>query len=175
MNKHSKIYSANMLRIQTIQEAFKKIENSGLTLEAYLLKDEIRRLRKLAGLQYDVSEDIFNKLREKQGQPAEAAKIKAEKNKAYMAELANWACSTFLQEQEERRENQKVLLNKKPKSTNSAPEWLLKLFNEDREFEKKGNGTPKHESGNEHGSPEVPININYKPTLNFFYEALRNL
>lgn len=174
MTKKSHIFGKNMLRIAMIDDALQKLVNNGFAKEAELLSDEIQRLYKLTGLHYEAGNKLFSKLKLKQQQPADAARIKNQKYMPYKTELSKWAKETYLKEKKRRLDGDLNKLNKKPEGNKNAPAWLLGLFNEDRNIESSGS-IGNLECGNNNGSPEIPADIKFRPTKNFFYKIIRNL
>lgn len=183
MNKKDATHGVNALRIGFIEQALIKVYVNGLASEAELLNDEIKRLRRLAGIQFDANADLFDELKQKKRQPSLAAKARADKEKPYKEKLKEWAIQTYQTEQLRRRENGLTTLPKRSDSgAENAATWLLKLYNEDRHMENNPNQTEAlHESGNIHGSPcpngenDEDQPVKFKATYNFFYQSLKNL
>ncbi|EAQ32577.1 hypothetical protein [Idiomarina baltica] len=171
------IKGPNALRLAQIEQSLQRIKDAGFEREAELLRSEIEMLRQKAGAVYDSVEPVFKANVKWRKQPKNAALARHRSLDDYKFELREWALQKYLQEKQWRRDNEKVMRPKKD-APNSADEWLLKLYWEDRKFESETetDGKPIDATmGNLHGSPEPPIERKFKPTKNFFYKAIQNL
>lgn len=168
------IKGPNALRLAQIEQCLQRIKDAGFEREAELLKSEIEILRQKAGAVFDSVEPVFSDNVKRRKQPKNAALARHRSLDDYKNELREWALHKYLQEQQWRRDNERVLRPKKD-GPNSADEWLLKLYWEDRKFEIEPDGKPTDAvMGNLHGSPEPPTERKFKPSKNFFYKAIQN-
>jgi len=175
-------HTENALRYGGIDVALERLREAGMRSEADLLESEINRLRELAETQHHAGDTIFREFKNrdqqlqiKKQQPSKAADIKHKKLEPYKQELREWAQKMYLDDKAYREKEDKVVLPKRKTktSTNSVDQWLLGLYEEDRDFEvDTTNPTPKHPSGNLHGSPQPPTHPRFKATQNFFWEAI---
>ena len=167
------IKGPNALRLAQIEQSLQRIKDAGFEREAELLKSEIETLRQKAGAVYDSVEPVFSDNVKRKNQPRNAAMERHRSLDEYKEQLRKWAKDKYEQDKQWRLFNEKFVRLKKD-GNNSADEWLLKLYLEDRKFERESNGDPEDEKeGNLHGSPEPPANRNFKATKNFFYDAIR--
>lgn len=167
------IKGPNALRLAQIEQSLERIEVAGLKREAELLRSEIEILRQKAGAVYDSVEPVFDENVKRRKQPKNAATIRHQGLEEYRTCLRKWAVDMYLKDRKESDSLGRSYRSKR-EGKNSAADWLLKMFKDDRKVEKEKDAVPRNaETGNHYGSPEPPADRSFKATKNFFYDAIR--
>lgn len=168
------IKGPNALRLAQIEQSLQRIKDAGFEREAELLKSEIEMLRQKAGAVYDSVEPVFDENVKRRKQPKNAATARHQGLEEYKNRLREWAADTYLADREKMKKKGHPSRSKREGKSNAA-DWLLKLYEEDRQVEKEKDAIPKNaETGNHNGSPEPPLKPKFNPTKNFFYKAIQN-
>lgn len=168
------IKGPNALRLAQIEQSLQRINDTDFEREAELLRSEIEMLRQKAGAVYDSVEPVFDENVKRRKQPKNAATARHQGLEDYKHNLRMWAVDTYLADRK-KAEKEGLPSRSKREGKSNAADWLLKLFEEDRQVEKDKDAIPRNaETGNHHGSPEPPSKPKFKATKNFFYKAIQN-
>ncbi|MDN7125906.1 hypothetical protein J6J08_00730 [Pseudidiomarina sp. 1APR75-33.1] len=169
------IKGPNVLRLAQIEQSLQRVKDAGFEREAELLRSEIEMLRQKAGAVFDSVEPVFDENVKRRRQPKNAATARHQGLEDYKHSLRMWAVDIYLADRDKAEKKGHPSRSKREGKSNAA-DWLLKLYEEDRQVEKEKDAIPRNaETGNHNGSPEPPLKPKFNPTKNFFYKAIQNL